>query len=80
MRGNQSDAAAHTPSGGVFSWKKEDFDQKRWYSCEKEGRGVVDSCSYEPLVALTVSVPANRMILSLFNASVILPVLVHQRS
>ncbi|MFZ0223119.1 MAG: hypothetical protein WAM42_15650, partial [Candidatus Nitrosopolaris sp.] len=27
--------------GGVFSWKKEDFDQKRWHYCEKEGVGCV---------------------------------------
>ena len=28
--------STQTP-GGVFSWKKEDFDQKRWHYCEKEG-------------------------------------------
>ena len=40
MRKNESDAAAHTPQGGVFSWKKEDFDQKRWDYCEKRVEGV----------------------------------------
>jgi hypothetical protein len=35
MRENESDAAAHIASGVSFRGNKEDFDQKRWYSCEK---------------------------------------------
>jgi hypothetical protein len=38
MRENESDAAAaHTPLGSIFSWKKEDFGQKTWHYWEKEG-------------------------------------------
>ncbi|MFY9794921.1 MAG: hypothetical protein WA323_16680 [Candidatus Nitrosopolaris sp.] len=48
MRENESDAAAHKPPTGIFSWKKQVFDQKNMALLRKGGVGGACAASLVP--------------------------------